>query len=100
MLDKVKGFFKKSAGKVVALSMSCVALIGSAFADTVTPVPPTTAEVETFLSKITDTFTVTYILGIMGSIVVFGIAYVILYWAVRKVLRSGLASVKKGRIRV
>lgn len=100
MFEKVKNLTNKAAKKVVGFAVAAVALVGTCFADTPTPpTPPTTDQVGTFMQNITDTFSVQYILSILGIILTFGIVYVILYWAVRKVTGAGLRAVRKGKLR-
>ena len=102
MFEKVKNVFKKAGTKIVASAALVVGLVGSAFAEGATPTPPappTEEQVGTFMQNITNTFSVSYILGILGIILTFGIVYVILYWAVRKVTGAGLRAVKKGKLR-
>lgn len=100
MFEKVKNLTSKAAKKVIGFAVAAVALVGTCFAaDPTPPAPPTTEQVGTFMQNITNTFSVEYILSILGIILTFGIVYVILYWAVRKVTGAGLRAVRKGKLR-
>lgn len=101
MLEKVKGFFRKAGAKIVALSVATTALIGSAFA--ATPTPPagiTEEQVGTFMTSVTDTFSVADIVKYLALIVSFAVVYAFAWWVIRKVIRGGVAAVKRGKIRV
>lgn len=94
---------KRNIGKVAVACFGVVAMIGSAFAaegDPTPPTPPTPNDFQTLMSKITDTFSVSLILSIMGAIIAFGIAYALLYWGARKAIKAGFSAVKRGKIRV
>lgn len=101
MLDKVKGFFKKTASKIVAMSVATVALVGSAFAAAPTPPAGVTEEqVGTFMTNITDTFSISSIVTYLGLIVSFAVVYAFAWWVIRKVVKGGVSAVKRGKIRV
>lgn len=104
MKEKFKLFGSKIKNNISKLAVACagvVAMIGSAFAaEGDPPSAPTVSQIQTFMSKITDTFSVTVILELLGAIVAFGVVYALLWWAVRKVVRAGMSAVKKGKIRV
>lgn len=102
-MTNFKNSIKKHVGKLVLACTGIVAMIGSAFAaegDATPPTPPTVQDIKNLMGNVTDTFTVTFILQIMGGIIAFGIAYVLLYWAARKAVRAAFAAVKRGKIRV
>lgn len=107
MKEKFKGMLstvKNHIGKLAVATFGVVAMIGSAFAaegdPVVPPTAPTTSDFQSLMSKITDTFTPTVILQIMGAIVAFGVVYALLYWGARKALRAGFSAVKRGKVRV
>lgn len=102
-LVSLKNCIKRNIGKLALGCTAMVAMVGSAFAegnDPTPPTPPTVNDFQTLMSKITETFNVSFILSVMGGIIAFGIAYALLYWGARKAIRAGFSAVKKGKIRV
>lgn len=98
-----KNSVKRHVGKLALACTAVVAMLGSAFAaegDATPPTPPTVQDIKNLMGNITDSFSVSFILSIMGGIIAFGIAYALLYWAARKAIRAGFSAVKKGKIRV
>lgn len=107
MKEKFKGMLstvKRNVGKLAISCVGIVSMLGACFAaegdPPSPPTPPTTSDFQTLMSKITDTFTPTVILQIMGAIVAFGVVYALLYWGARKALRAGFSAVKRGKVRV
>ena len=94
---------KRNIGKLAVACFGVVAMVGTAFADGTTPTPPaapSTNDFQQLMSNITSVFTTSTILEIMGAILLFGMAYALLYWGARKAVRAGFSAVKKGKIRV
>ena len=102
-MTNFKNSVKRHIGKLALACTGIVAMIGSAFAaegDATVPEAPTAQQIKNLMGNITDKFSISFILEIMGAIIAFGIAYALLYWAARKAIRAGFSAVKKGKIRV
>lgn len=101
MFQRVKNLAKKASAKIIGFAVASVTLIGSAFA--AAPTPPasiTDEQVGEFMTNVTNQFSITQIVTILGIIVSFAVVYAFAWWAIRKVIRGGMSAVKRGKVRV